>query len=139
VRTRLIFLSILLLGAIGMTAFASASGRRVVGDCTKSQVRPATIVIFCADDNASLTHLRWSSFGGTTASASGQYSVNDCNPDCAGGKFHSYPVRVVVSKAKLCRDHFDDYQNATISFTAGRPPGQKSALARQALSCPLPG
>jgi len=138
-RARLLFLFALLLGAIAMSAFASGTGRRVVGDCTKSQAHPATIVIFCADANASLTHLHWSSFGGPSASGSGRYSVNDCTPNCAAGKFHSYPIRLVLSKAKLCPDHVDDYRRADITFTAARPPGQKSAISRQALFCPLPG
>jgi hypothetical protein len=138
-RARLIFVFALLLGAIAMSALASSTGRRVVGDCTKSQVHPATIVIACADANLSLTHLHWSSFGGPSASATGRYYVNDCTPNCAAGRFHSYPIRLVLSKAKPCQDHFDDYRRADITFTAARPPGQKSATSRQALFCPLPG
>jgi hypothetical protein len=139
VRVRLLFLTFLLLGAIAMTALASSNGRRVVGDCRKSQVRPATIVLACADFNLQLTKLRWSSFGGASAHASGQYYVNDCTPYCAAGKFHSYPIKLVATGAKVCADSHDDYQRATVTFDAKRPAGQKTAREEVSLFCPLKG
>ena len=138
-RPRVLIAAFLLLGAVAISALASADARRVVGNCTKSQVRPSAIIIACADDNLSLTRLHWSSFGGTTAHGSGQYYVNDCTPDCAAGRFHSYPIELVLLSAKPCPDGRDDYRSATISFTSTRPPGQRSARSQQLLSCPLPG
>ena len=137
-RSRVLIAAFLLLGAVAISALASADARRVVGNCTKSQVRPSAIIIACADDNLSLTRLHWSSFGGTTARGSGDYYVNDCTPDCAAGRFHSYPIELVLSRAKRCPDGRDDYRSATISFTSTRPPGQRSARSQQLLSCPLP-
>jgi hypothetical protein len=139
VRVRVLLAVVLLLGAIAISALASADARRVVGNCTKSQVRPAAIILACADVNRSLTHLHWSSFGGTTAHGSGHYDVNDCTPSCAAGRFHSYPIGLVLSNARPCPDGRDDYRSATISFTSTRPPGQRSARGQEALSCPLPG
>jgi hypothetical protein len=126
------------LGAISISAFAASDARRVVGDCTKSQLHPSTIVLACADYNLELTKLQWSSFGNSDAYAHGDYYANDCTPNCAAGKFHSYPVKLVVSAAKLCSDHYDDYRRATVTFTGGRPPGQKGALESLSLSCPIP-
>ncbi len=134
-RTRVAFLA-LLVGGIAISALASGNARRVVGDCTKSQVRPTTIVLTCADDNLALAHLAWRSFGGSTAHARGDYYVNDCTPDCAGGRFHSYPIELTLSKAKLCPDGHDDYQYAAFTFIATRPRG---ALSSFRLSCPRPG
>jgi hypothetical protein len=139
VRSRVLIAAFLLLGAVAISALASADARRVVGNCTKSQVRPSAIIIACADDNLSLTRLHWSSFGGATAHGSGEYYVNDCTPDCAAGRFHSYPIELVLSRARRCPDGRDDYRTATISFTSTRPPGQRSARGQQLLSCPLPG
>jgi hypothetical protein len=139
VRSRVLIAAFLLLGAIAISALASADARRVVGNCTKSQVRPSAIILACADDNRSLTRLHWSSFGGATARGSGQYYVNDCTPDCVAGHFHSYPIAVTLSNAKPCPDGRDDYRSATISFTATRPPGERSARGQEELSCPLPG
>jgi hypothetical protein len=129
-----------LAGAVAIPALASGEARRVVGNCTKSQVRPATIIVACADDNLALTALHWVSFGGTTARASGSYHVNDCSPDCAAGHFHSYPVRVALSAAKICPDKHDDYSEATVTFTGRRPSGVKSSKSTLSLpGCPLPG
>ena len=140
VRARMLIAALVLAGAIAIPALASGNARRVVGNCTKSQVRPATIVVACADANLALTHLRWISFGGATASASGSYHVNDCTPNCAAGHFHSYPVRVVLSQAKVCPDRHDDYRVATVTFIGRRPSGVKSPQARLSLpGCPLPG
>jgi hypothetical protein len=132
-------LAVVAVGAIAIGALASSDARRVVGDCTKAQVRPGTIVLACADYNLELTKLEWSSFGQASAYASGQYYANDCTPSCAAGKFHSYPIKLVVSAAKLCSDSHDDYQRATVTFTGMRPAGQKSAREKLSLSCPLPG
>jgi hypothetical protein len=138
-RVRAPFLALLLVGAIAISALASSDARRVVGDCTKSQVRPATIVLACADYNLELTRLRWSSFGVSDAYASGQYHVNDCTPNCAAGKFHSYPIKLELSAASVCPDRYDDYRRASVTFTAARPAGQKGAHEALSLSCPLPG
>jgi hypothetical protein len=136
-RRRFVLGLALLVGAIAVSAIASVNDRRVVGDCTKSQVRPTTIILACADDNLSLTHLRWKNFGAGTAHASGLYHVNDCTPNCAAGRFHSYPVLIVLSDAKLCEDRHDDYRFAAWAFTAARPPGH--SLTGEQLGCPLPG
>jgi len=137
-RARMLIVGLALAGAIAIPALASGDARRVVGDCTKSQVRPATIVMACADANLALTNLRWVSFGAATAHASGSYHVNDCTPDCASGHFHSYPVRVVLSQAALCPDKHDDYRLATVIFTGPRPAGVKSTHSTLSLpGCPL--
>jgi hypothetical protein len=136
-RSRWLFVALALAGAIAIPALASSNARRVVGDCTKSQVRPATIVVACADANLALTNLRWVSFGAATAHASGSYRVNDCTPYCAAGRFHSYPVEVVLWQARLCQDKHDDYREATVTFTGSRPPGVSSAHPKLSLGCPL--
>jgi hypothetical protein len=139
VRARYLLAAALLAGAIAIPALASSDARRVVGNCTKSQVRPASIIVACADANIALTHLRWQRFGGVTAIASGSYSANDCNPNCAAGHFHSYAARVVLSKAQPCPDKYDDYRDASVTFRAARPPGIKTAtIAINLPGCPLP-
>jgi len=138
-RTRLLFLTALALGAVAISALASGNARRVVGNCRTSQVRPASIVVACADDGIQLTKLHWSSFGGTTAAASGTYYVNLCTPTCVAGRFASFPMRLTLANAALCKDHYDDYRTARVHFSAGRPPRQKSATLALSLSCPLPG
>lgn len=125
-----------------VVAVAGASGGvRVVGNCFHSQLRPASIVLACADANLLLSHLRWTSFGGSVARGSGDYSYNDCNPYCAAGHFHSYPITVVLSRPKTCPDGHRDYQLATAEWSSSsRPPGSLGATGKPgklSLFCPL--
>jgi hypothetical protein len=133
---RALFLTLLLGGAIALSAIASGNARRVVGDCSRSQVRPSSIQVGCANARLSLTRLRWSSFGGLTAHGRGSYTYNSCRPDCARGRVISDPVVIVLSRAAICQDRFDDYRLATVTFGAVRPKPAPGVYAL-ALGCPL--
>ena len=135
-RARALIAGLALLGAVGTAALASGSARRVVGNCFKSQARPGTIILTCADDNVVLIDLHWRSFGGSSARASGIYYANDCTPYCAAGKFHAYPAKLLFSRARSCPDGYDDYRLASVTFTGRRPSGMKATDAI-ALLCPL--
>jgi len=124
---------------IGVSVATASGGARVVGNCTRSQVRPANIIVACADGNIALTRLRWSTFGGTVARASGQFSYNDCNPNCAAGHFHSVPATVVLSKPRRCPDGHRDYRLADTQFTSSRRPPSTLTAGTVTLSCPLKG
>ncbi|MGD0198150.1 MAG: hypothetical protein ABSC56_09635 [Solirubrobacteraceae bacterium] len=103
-------------------AAATTSGPdRVVGNCQHSQVKPAAIVLACADANAYIDKIDWKTFGGTTATGSGDYVENTCTPNCAGGHFKSYPMNFVLSGAKPCFDRHDDYRKLKITFLDKRP------------------
>jgi hypothetical protein len=134
----------LIAGIVAVTAAgAAATGDRVVGNCFHSQLRPTSIVITCADANTDLTHLRWTTFGGATATGSGDYAYNDCTPDCAAGRVHAYAVSVVLSDPKRCPDGHRDYQLATASWSSSaRPKGSFGAAGKPGrimLFCPLGG
>lgn len=61
---------------------------------TAPAVEPSTIILACADANARLTHLVWSTWTATTATATGDFTHNTCEPDCADGTFVSAPATV---------------------------------------------
>jgi hypothetical protein len=136
-------LTLVALVAAVAVAGASATGDRVVGNCFHSQLRPTSIVITCADANTELIRLRWSTFGGPTASGTGDYAYNDCTPDCAAGHVHSYPVTVVLSSPKRCPDGHTDYRLAVAAWSASDRPsgafGRSGRPGRIALFCPLRG
>jgi hypothetical protein len=136
-RLRVVLVALAVFAAMAAAAFAAAGGRRVVGNCTKSQVQPSSIILACADANAALTKLRWTSFGGGSARATGSYTANDCTPNCAAGKFHSSPITLTLSGAKACPDGHDDYRHASWKWSAGAPKG--SIGTTFTLSCPLRG
>ncbi|HEX2703502.1 MAG TPA: hypothetical protein VHM72_08730 [Solirubrobacteraceae bacterium] len=112
-------------------ALASGGSNRI-GGCTKSQVKPSAIVLFCGDDGAYVDHIRWSAFGGATAHGSGTYAFNPCKPDCAASKDKTYSVKFTASQAKPCWDAHDDYRALELFFAAGAP----HATQKFTLYCP---
>lgn len=109
------------LALYSVPALASGGTNRVVGDCTKSQVKPGELILFCGDANALVNHIHWSSFGGAQASGSGIYSFNTCTPNCASGKFKNYSVKLTAAQARPCWDMHDDYRKLSLAFAPGAP------------------
>ena len=81
-------------GFVGCRAYTAAHPRPVV--------RPRSIVAACADGNLYFTGLRWTSWTATGAAAHGIAHQNACTPNCAAGRFHTYPVHVTLSAARAC-------------------------------------
>lgn len=114
-RTRITAAAIAICGAgavIGMTgtglasAAAPAARRTVMVTCTnRAKVRPSQFVLTCADGNDYLTSLHWVSWDSSAAFAAGTEHENDCTPNCAAGKFYTYPVLITVWRAKPLAGH----------------------------------
>ncbi|WSB04855.1 hypothetical protein OIE54_39855 [Streptomyces sp. NBC_01794] len=109
---------------------ASASARApspphvVAVDCfSKSQVRPGDFLLACGDGNNRLTALRWSSWGPKSAVGSGLDVVNDCQPYCAAGKFHSYRVTVRLDRPETWQKHpeLQHFTRMRLIYTDNRP------------------
>jgi hypothetical protein len=74
------------------------AGIEVYGNCKTPSVEPAEIVLACADYNAILESLHWTSWTATSATAVGTFVYNDCTPNCAEGHFHNVPgTRVTLT------------------------------------------
>ncbi|MEV7612555.1 hypothetical protein [Streptomyces sp. NPDC089799] len=87
----------------------------VVVDCSgEPQVRPDDYVLACGDGNNRLVDLKWNHWGAQTATARGIDMVNDCEPNCAGGTFHSYPVEVTLSRPEAWDARPDTHRFTTI-------------------------
>jgi hypothetical protein len=65
-------------------------------------VRPASIVIACADANLYATRLHWRRWTATDAVATGTGHRNDCTPNCAAGHFHTFPITIRLSRVVMC-------------------------------------
>jgi hypothetical protein len=114
---------------------ASAASPVKITNCVKASSRPKTLTLTCGDGNTVLSKLRWSSFGGKSASASGTFEMNTCSPNCAEGKVVSYPVSVSAGATRTCKAGLRVYDKLTLRF-AGRKPKSASALTRWTLGCP---
>ena len=101
------------------------SEQTVVVNClSKPQVRPGSFTLACADANDGLIRLSWTSWTPHLASGYGTEQVNDCNPNCAAGHFHSYPVLVIFWGNAALRGHpgTQRYTNITLLYPGARPP-----------------
>jgi hypothetical protein len=60
------------------------------------EVRPKEIEV-SGDGTGAVTNLVWSDWGAPHASATGTIRLNNCEPNCAQGKFTSYPATVTLA------------------------------------------
>ncbi|MGA7704742.1 MAG: hypothetical protein WB998_07585 [Solirubrobacteraceae bacterium] len=88
--------------ALGATVTLGASSVKIT-NCVTAGVRPKTLTLTCGDGNTVLSGLRWSSFGGAVARASGTFETNTCEPNCAQGKVVRYPVSTKASSPRSCK------------------------------------
>lgn len=96
----------------------------VLVDCFfKPQVRPAGFILACGDGNSRLTSLTWSRWDAEAAVARGRNLVNDCEPYCAAGTFHSYPVLVRLDRPREWKKNpqLPHYSRMTLTYTDTRP------------------
>lgn len=114
---------------------ASAASPVKITNCVSASIRPKSLTLACGDGNTVLSKLRWSSFGGASAQATGTLEVNTCSPNCAGGKVVHYPVAVKAASIRKCKAGLRVYNKLTLRFT-GRAPSSASTLKRWTLGCP---
>ncbi|MEV7234964.1 hypothetical protein AB0N06_13595 [Streptomyces sp. NPDC051020] len=96
----------------------------VIVDCfSHPQVRPNEFLIACGDGNSILTALRWSDWKPNFAAGRGLNVVNDCQPFCAAGTFHPYPVTVRLDRSEPLNKnpHQRHYTQLRLVFTDSRP------------------
>ena len=101
------------------------SVKAVVVNCAfKEQVRPSNFILTCADANDVLTGLHWVSWSTNAAFATGVEQINNCTPDCADGKFISYPVLVNLWRPEPLSKQLGTlyFSRVTRVYTANRPP-----------------
>jgi hypothetical protein len=103
----------------GSTAYAPKN-------CTKPAIEPKTIYIACGDGNFFIKVKHWSFFNGREAGGTGKALANDCMPDCADGNFHSYDVKIHLTKVKTTTcggERVPLFQKIEVKFKGSRPSG----------------
>jgi hypothetical protein len=110
-------------GPSAETARQQSTATPVVVNCArKTQVRPGSIVLACADGNVYVGGLSWTTWGSSSALASGSYAFNDCTPNCLSGHGHTFPALVVLWGAKGLPGHSGVrfFSEMTLIFTGSR-------------------
>ena len=62
------------------------------------QQKPELIYFACGDGNTGVGKIKWDTWEARGASGTGEYFANDCDPDCADGKFNFTNVKVSIDK-----------------------------------------
>jgi hypothetical protein len=83
-------------------------------ECELISRKPSTLTTTCADFGEVVQKIKWSKWTVNGAEGVGEYSLNDCDPDCADGTFHSVPVKVYLND--LTTDGKSYFFN-TLTFT----------------------
>lgn len=107
------------------------AGDTVLVDCFwKPQVRPGDFILACGDGNSRLTSMHWTHWESGSAVGTGYNAVNDCKPYCAAGKFHSYPVIVVLERPKTWKRSpaTQQYGQMSIVYPDSRPDGYERVV-----------
>jgi hypothetical protein len=118
--------------ACGAAASAASLGEQgavtttavpVVVSCgMKTQVRPGSYTLACADGNVYVKALNWTAWGSSSALASGTYAFNDCTPNCLSGHGHLLPALVVLWGVQALPGHAGVryFTEMTVIFTGNR-------------------
>lgn len=87
----------------------------------KPNVKPKDVTLACADANFRVEKIQWTGWGESFAAGMGTANVNDCEPTCVAGHFHSYPMIVIVNGRQTCPSGQPAYAKLTYAFI-GRSP-----------------
>jgi hypothetical protein len=104
---------------------ASAAPSVAVYDCqNQPQVRPGTFDLFC-DGSGSFTTLRWSSWTASMATATGVLYLDNCQPDCAHGRWSHRTVDLIFWRSEPVKGHPGErgYSQLTVLYP-GKPLGR---------------
>jgi len=105
------FLAAIAISSIAAATFAVATGypaltKVVVLDCGAHSVKPDTLTIYCADFGVNVNHIKWTKWAQSGATGTGQYSANNCTPNCAAGKVASVSVKLTLGAAKPIKSEY---------------------------------
>jgi hypothetical protein len=135
-RRALIFISTVAV-ALSLWAGSEASAApraaitRVLPCVGASEVRPGKYVLACGDGNFYVTSLRWVRWSASVGIARGVANLNDCQPTCADGRFHSTSA-VIVFSDPVSRRGAELFSVATV-LDATRLPGSSTTTLVQPL------
>jgi len=126
-------LAIAALFGLASFGFSAATGSAAppaaaLPDCQgKLLVKPASITLACGDGNFYVEHLKWTGWGESFAAATGTGKANDCQPNCAAGHFHTYPMLLIVTGSQSCGGR-PAYARVVYAFIGRSPYPQSSKV-----------
>jgi hypothetical protein len=97
----------LVAAAVAGFAAVSADGSSHVripgcGGTDHAKYEPDKVIVACGDGNFFVKDIEWTKWTRKKAHGYGKGRLNDCTPNCAQGKFHSYKVTLTATKPVTC-------------------------------------
>jgi hypothetical protein len=92
----------------------------VVLDCGTHATKPDALTIYCADFGVNVNHIKWTKWAQSGAIGTGQYSANNCTPNCASGKVISTNVKLTLNASKLIKSEYV-MNTLNIATITGKP------------------
>lgn len=121
--------------ALLITGCGQSAVLPTLGNCLhRNQVKPVAIS-FCGDGNFYVTGLRWRKWTRANAVGIGVAHKNTCKPFCAGARFRTFRVRVILSRPRSCSDR--SVQFTRVAWVTLGSTSQRSGRARKEVSAPL--
>jgi hypothetical protein len=131
----LIATAVVLAAASAAAIAATTSGRVLVPGCLKAHFKPTQLMLGCDGSNY-LKGLKWTKWTHKHATATAIDEVDDCQPDCATGHFHAYPVAVAVSRPRTCpKLTHKVFRHIVLTYANQHPPGGR--IQSGPLFCPI--
>ncbi len=95
----------------------TSSNSMALPDCQgRPAVEPERVTLTCADGNFSIENISWTGWGASFAAGMGTGKINDCEPSCAAGHFHTYPMLLIVTGAQTCPNNQPAYEKVVYTF-----------------------
>jgi hypothetical protein len=88
-------------------------------DCEFPLHKPDYITLTCADGGMAVEEIKWQSWGPKEAVGTGIYAENNCQPDCASGKFIKTPVAISLTSLTEFKSKFY-LKDLVITPTSGK-------------------
>jgi len=109
--------------ALAVAGTAGAAARPTVApNCLgKPTVKPAEVVLACADAGLGVRGIVWVGWGQAVAAGVGTAFANDCTPTCSAGHFHSYRGVLLLSGSQRCGGKIA-YKTAAVAVVGSPPP-----------------
>ncbi len=90
--------------------FAGAAGGRVQ--------HPSTLQL-TGDGTLAVSGVQWTSWGGPTATGTGNASYHGCNPNCASAPVHTAVVSIHLADLRMCSGR-QYYSSVTLTLNSGK-------------------
>jgi hypothetical protein len=103
--------------------------------CRGGHYRPKTIMVACGDGNFYFTSMSWHGWNTRAARGRGVVHENDCDPFCAAGHFHAFPISVRLSRPQRCDDGLWSYTRLAWRYPGGRRPGDRNGSESWEWAC----